>query len=162
MKLDRILIPLDGSKLAEQALTQALDLTRDRDATLVLVRAAMAPTWPGMDPTDHQVHVVREAEEYLEARKKDLAARGVHRVQTSVWYGTPAPAIVEAARAGKVDVIVMTTHGRSGLGRLVLGSVAEAVLRGTTTPILLVRAESAPLQAPGGGAQRHDVAAAGR
>jgi nucleotide-binding universal stress UspA family protein len=153
MKVDKILVPLDGSKLAEHALAQALDLTRDREATLVLMRAAIASTWPGMDPTDQQIHVVREAEDYLDGVKADLAAKGVQRVQTSVWYGTPASAIVEAARVGKVDLIVMTTHGRSGLGRLVLGSVAEAVLRGTTTPILLLRAETAPVQAPAGLAQ---------
>jgi hypothetical protein len=50
----------------------------------------------------------------------------------------------------KADMIVMTTHGRSGLSRLVFGSVAEAVLRGTRTPILLIRDAAAPLQLPGG------------
>src|SRR3970282_457430 len=50
-------------------------------------------------------------------------------------YGAPAGAIVEAARVQKADLITMSTHGRSGLGRLILGSVAEAVLRGTTTPL---------------------------
>jgi nucleotide-binding universal stress UspA family protein len=162
MKIDRILIPLDGSKLAEQALAQALDLTRDREPTLVLVRAAIASTWPGMDQTDQQIHVVHEAEEYLDGVKADLAAKGVQRVQTSVWYGAPASAIVEAASVGKVDLIVMTTHGRSGLGRLVLGSVAEAVVRGTTTPILLLRADGAPVQAPTGVAEEQAATGARR
>jgi nucleotide-binding universal stress UspA family protein len=160
MKLDTILIPLDGSKLAEQALTQTLDLTRDRASTLVLVRAAIASAWPGADPTDQQIRVVREAEEYLDTMKAELAAKRVQRVQASVWYGEPAPAIIEAARVGGVDLIVMTTHGRSGVGRLVLGSVAEAVLRGTSTPILLVRADGAPVQAPEGGAQEHALGTA--
>jgi nucleotide-binding universal stress UspA family protein len=53
---------------------------------------------------------------------------------------------VEAARVGKVDMIVMSTHGRTGLGRLVLGSVAESVLRGTHKPILLVRDAGAPIE----------------
>src|SRR5262245_17176512 len=128
MKIDKVLIPLDGSKVAEEAITKALDLTRDRESTFVLLRAAVASAWPGMDATDQQIHVVREAEAYLEGVKADLAAQGVQRVQTSVWYGTPASAIIEAARVGKADLIVMSTHGRSGLGRLVLGSVAEAVL----------------------------------
>ena len=70
--------------------------------------------------------------------------------------------VVEAARAGKVDLIVMTTHGRSGLGRLILGSVAEAVLRGTTTPILLVRAGGAPVQTPNGVTEERRTAEARR
>jgi nucleotide-binding universal stress UspA family protein len=69
-------------------------------------------------------------------------------VETSVWYGPAAHAILEASRIYKVHEIVMTTHGRSGLGRLLLGSVAESVLRGSTTPILLLRAEGAPVQPP--------------
>jgi len=57
-----------------------------------------------------------------------------------------AAAIVEAAQVQKADLIVMSTHGRSGLGRLILGSVAESVLRGTRTPILVIRADSAPVE----------------
>jgi nucleotide-binding universal stress UspA family protein len=66
------------------------------------------------------------------------------------WYGPPAASIVDAARLRGIDLIVMTTHGRSGLGRLILGSVAEAVLRGTTVPILVLRATDAPVEAPEG------------
>jgi nucleotide-binding universal stress UspA family protein len=67
-----------------------------------------------------------------------------------VWYGPAAAAIVEAAATLKADLIVMSTHGRSGLGRLILGSVTESVLRGTTVPILIVRPESAPVNVPVG------------
>jgi nucleotide-binding universal stress UspA family protein len=59
-----------------------------------------------------------------------------------VWYGPPVEAIADAAQLRKTDLIVMSTHGRSGLGRLVLGSVAESVLRATSTPILLLRPET--------------------
>lgn len=151
MKLDKVLVPLDGSPLAEAALTAAVDLVRERPgATLILLRAAEASTLPGADPTEAQVRVVREAESYLEAVAARLAAQGLTNVKTSVWYGPAAPAIVEAARAGKVDLIVMSTHGRSGLGRLLLGSVAESVIRGTRTPILLVRDVAAPVAEPTG------------
>lgn len=141
MKVDTVLVPLDGSPLAEMALPTAIELLRDSpDATLILLRAAEATTLPGVDPTGAQVAVVHEAEEYLE----DVAARardeGVSRVITSVWYSQPAKAIVEAAPVRGADLIVMSTHGRSGLRRIVLGSVAESVLRGTQTPILLVPA----------------------
>jgi nucleotide-binding universal stress UspA family protein len=158
MKIDKVLIPLDGSTLAEQALTHTLELTSGREPTLVLLRAAAASSWPGTDPTDEQVRVVHEAEDYLAAVKADLAARGIRRVETSVWYGMPDSAIVEAAKVNQVDLIAMTTHGRSGLGRLVMGSVAEAVLRGTTTPILMLRAAEAPLTAPAGRAETRGTA----
>jgi len=158
MKLGKILVPLDGSKLAETALAKALDVAQSAgDPKLVLVRAAEASAWPGTDPTDVQVRVVREAERYLADVKTHLAKRGIDKIQTSVWYGPPASAIVEAARAGDVDLIVMTTHGRSGFGRLIMGSVAEAVLRGTTTPILLLRSAGAPVETPSGTAEEHAV-----
>jgi nucleotide-binding universal stress UspA family protein len=147
MKLAKVLVPLDGSALAESALPTAIDLLGgEPTATLQLLRAAEAPTMLGSDPIESQVRVVREAEDYLEAVAARLKGGGVKGVKTSVWYGPPAPAIVEAARVGKVDMIVMSTHGRTGLGRLVLGSVAESVLRGTHKPILLVRDAGAPIE----------------
>ena len=85
------------------------------------------------------MEIVREAEEYLAAVATRLKEHGTNRVETSVWYAPAASAIVEAARLKNTDLIVMSTHGRSGLGRLILGSVAESVLRGTTIPILLLR-----------------------
>jgi nucleotide-binding universal stress UspA family protein len=157
MKLANILVPLDGSTLAERALAKALELVNGSSATtVVLLRAAEATTLPGADPTEAQIAAVQEAETYLEAVAQRLAAQGVQNVQTSVWYGPPAPAIIEAARVRAIDLIVMSTHGRSGLGRLILGSVAESVLRGTHTPILLLRAEEAPIEPPAGAARRHD------
>jgi nucleotide-binding universal stress UspA family protein len=152
MKLDTILVPLDGSTLAESALAKATELCQSAGARLWLIRAAEAHRLPGGDPTEAQVEVVAEAEKYLGQVAERLRAQGMARVETSVWYGPPAYAIVEGARLYKADLIVMTTHGRSGLGRLILGSVAESVLRGTTTPILLLRAPGAPLAPlPGAG-----------
>jgi nucleotide-binding universal stress UspA family protein len=150
MKLDKILVPLDGSMLAETALPAACDLADKDGATISLVRAAEAHALPGTNAIDAQVTAVREAEEYLAAVVTRLADTGVRRVETHVWYGPAAAAIVEAAAVQKASLIVMSSHGRSGLGRLVLGSVAEKVLRGTTTPILIVRAESAPVDVPHG------------
>lgn len=149
MKLKKILVPLDGSALAESAIDKALEVAAP-ESTLMLLRAAEAHSLPGVDPTEAQVEIVREAEEYLAAVAARLNEQGVTRVETSVWYGPAASAIVEAARLRKADLIVMSTHGRSGLGRLILGSVAESVLRGTMTPILLLRVPGAPVEAPGG------------
>jgi nucleotide-binding universal stress UspA family protein len=149
MKLDTILVPLDGSLLAEAALPKAVELAEISEARLLLLRAAEAHM-PYADLTEAQVKVVREAEEYLARVADRLGASGLKKVETSVWYGPAAYSIVEAARLREVDLIVMTTHGRSGLGRLILGSVAESVLRGTTTPILLIRAAGAPVERPVG------------
>jgi nucleotide-binding universal stress UspA family protein len=156
MKIKRMLVPLDGSALAEAAIDAALDLGGSPPSTLILLRAAEAHTLPGADPTDEQVAVVREAETYLAAVAERLAKRGVKDVETGVWYGPAATAIIEAAKLKKADLIVMSTHGRSGLGRLIVGSVAESVLRGTTTPLCIVRAPGAPVEAPKGTAKPHE------
>jgi nucleotide-binding universal stress UspA family protein len=140
----KVLVPLDGSRLAEASLPEAVDLAR-RGASLLLLRTAEASPRLGTDPVEAQVAVVREAEDYLAAVAARIRKAGATNVETSVWYGPPAEAIVEAAELPGVELIVMTTHGRSGLGRLVLGSVAETVLRATTIPILLLRDREAPL-----------------
>ena len=70
------------------------------------------------------------------------------KVETSVWYAAPTDAITEAARTRGADLIVMGTHGRTGLNRLLLGSVAESVLRSSTIPILMVRAGGPSVSAP--------------
>ena len=147
MRTTTILIPLDGSEMAEAAITEARQLARPDNSKLVLVRAASALALPGNDAIDARLYALQDAEAYLDAVKRRLEAEGVRGVETHVWYGSAAAAIVEAAALYKADLIVMTTHGRSGLGRLVFGSVAESVLRGTTAPILLVRSISAPVDA---------------
>ena len=161
MKLDRVLIPLDGSALAEAAIDEALDLTKG-SATLILLRAAEAHTLPGADPTNEQVTVVEEAETYLAGVAQRLAKRGVKGVETGVWYGPAPAAIIQAVRLKKADLIVMSSHGRSGLGRLIVGSVTESVLRGTTVPICVVRAPGAPIETPHGMAQTREGREASR
>jgi nucleotide-binding universal stress UspA family protein len=148
LELETILVPLDGSPLAELALPAAIEHARGSGAELLLLRAAQARALPGADPIEGQIRVVEEAEAYLGALVERLAVEGLGNVKPLVWYGGAAYAIIEAARFHKVDLIVMTSHGRSGLGRLIMGSVAESVLRGTTTPILLIRPDKAPLEAP--------------
>jgi len=153
MKLDTIVVPLDGSVLAEMALARAAEIVGGADTCVILVRAAQAYTFPGVDMVDAQVKVVREAEAYLADAAARMRALDVKDVRGSVWYGAAAPAIIEAAKAHHADLIVMTTHGRSGLGRLVLGSVAGSVVCGTTTPILLLRDGTAAVATPDGSAE---------
>jgi nucleotide-binding universal stress UspA family protein len=162
MKVNKILVPLDGSSIAEAALPTAIELARaNPGAAITLLRAAHAASMVPGDAISLEVMVVREAEEYLDAVARRLAPLGL-RVKTSVWYGPPAASIVEAAEAGKVDLIVMNSHGRSGLNRLVLGSVAESVLRGTSTPVLLLRAPGAPLEPPAGPTEQRSTKEAAR
>jgi nucleotide-binding universal stress UspA family protein len=149
-----VLVPLDGSRLAEGALAMALGFGRE-GAKLVLLRATEAHGTAFVDAAEAQVLAVREAEEYLASVAGRLRRQGVADVETSVWYGNAVDAIADGAHFRKADLIVMSTHGRSGLGRLILGSVAESVLRATSTPILLLRPE-APAWV--GGAPTHESA----
>ena len=138
MKPKTVLVPLDGSSLAEEALAPAIGFARD-GAALVILRAAEARAIPFTDADEAQIAVVQEAELYLASVADRLRRVGVMNVETSVSYGAPVEGIADAAQLRNVDLIVMSTHGRSGLGRLVLGSVAEGVVRTTPTPILLLR-----------------------
>jgi len=141
MKPKTVLVPLDGSRLAEEALAPAIGFARE-GAVLILLRAAEAHGTPFADAAEAQVAAIQEAEMYLAAVAERLRRVGVKDVETSVWYDTPAEGIADAARFRKADLIVMSTHGRTGLGRLVLGSVAESVLRTTSTPILMLRPDN--------------------
>ena len=150
MTLDKILVPLDGSDLAEAALETAIELLNEQPTgMLVLLRAAEASTDPiGSYRTEEQACAVREAKSYLNGVVAGLREAGIGRVKTCVWYGPAATTIVEAAEVEKASLIVMSSHGRSGAGRLIFGSVAESVLHGTRTPILLVRDTTAPVLPP--------------
>ena len=134
----KILVPLDGSPLAEAILPQVTELARALGAEVLLLRVAIAHVFPGVDPTDEEVRVVHEAEEYVEALAGKLADKGV-RVGTAVRYGKAAGEIINHITDNKMDLVAMSTHGRSGLSRLVMGSVAEEVVRNAGVPVLLMR-----------------------
>jgi nucleotide-binding universal stress UspA family protein len=153
MKLDTLLVPLDGSMLAEGALPRAAKVAAMTGARVILLEAVTAHMLPGGDLIAAQRAVVQDAETYLGTVAARMRMLGVKDVGTSVWYGAAARAIIEAAEFNDVDLIVMMSHGRSGLGRLVMGSVAESVLRGTATPILLLRDTAAPVAMPMGTAE---------
>lgn len=138
MRLARLLIPLDGSPLSEAALTYAEDLARASDSELLLVRVAWAPM-PDADWGQAQGRAVREAEAYLDSLAAGLRKRG-QSVETAVISSPdPARALVDQIDVRDADLVVMGTHGRSGVDRLVAGSVAEGVLARTPVPVMLVR-----------------------
>jgi nucleotide-binding universal stress UspA family protein len=142
-----IVVPLDGSAFAEQALEHAQVLAAASNADLVLVAAVPAvddsglaeagvvPYW--MEAACQAEH--ERVDHYLTHLAKRLALAGL-RVHTRLVTGPPAEVILRAGAAEYADLIVMTTHGRSGLPRLWLGSVAAKVAQGAEVPLLLVRA----------------------
>jgi nucleotide-binding universal stress UspA family protein len=157
----KILVPLDGSKLAEVVLPYAQELARrfDSEVTLIQVVAPLsrrvAETVPvGLEPTGAGAAVgVEAASEALKAEREDariylegvvgrLKAQEI-KVQAEVVEGVAGDAIVDYAHGHGMDLIAMSTHGRSGLRRLVFGSVADQVLRRAGTPVLLIRSQEA-------------------
>ncbi len=147
MKIARILVPLDGSALADTALSEVADLAVASSASVVVLRAVEMYSFPEANPMCADLDM-REAETYLATVEARLRLSGVRDVKRAVWYGPPAAAISKAARQHAVDLIVMTTHGRSGFGRILLGSVAEAVIRASTIPILVLHPPGAPVELP--------------
>lgn len=152
-----ILVPLDGSSLAEQALTPACRIAEKFGSALLLLRVVTLeralPTLPLLTPRGESESaasprpVMDEAEAYLNGLSLPSTVRPV---RTQVLAGAPPEMIVTTAVASEVDLIVMSTHGRTGLVRLLYGSVAEAVLRGASVPVLLVpsRAVAQKLEDP--------------
>lgn len=131
-----ILVPLDGSPAAAAALPLAESLARARAGELILLRVS---------PYQYQgAAQTAEARDYLAVMVAGLAARGV-RARPALSDGEVAEAIVDEARGAPADLIVMTTHGRHGVARAVYGSVAERVLASSPVPVLLLRADEAPI-----------------
>ena len=152
-KLDHILIPLDGSELSEQIIERALALGTLTGARYTLMQVVMpVGAYPMFDSVPiappvatSELELRASAEAYLARIAERLRARGF-TVATSVLLQPQfAPGILEQALADDVDLIAMATHGRTGLKRLALGSVADKVLRSAFVPLLLLR----PLAARG-------------
>ena len=137
-EMKRILVPLDGSACAENILPTVESLARNLKASVALLRVAYAYTFPGVDPTDAEVKVVREAEEYVKRIEDRLKSNGLV-ADSHVRYGDAAAEILDHAAMKDIDLLAMSTHGRSGVGRWLLGSVTEKVLRHSPKPIFLVR-----------------------
>ncbi|HSE93180.1 MAG TPA: universal stress protein [Methylomirabilota bacterium] len=156
MKAKRILVSLDGSRVAEAALPVALDLAGGAGATLLLLRVIEAPL-PGPESAAARLDVTREAETYLDDVARRAREEGARNVTVALWQGSPSQAIVTAADQYQVDLIVMTTHGRTGLQRDCFGSVAESVLRGTGRPVLVVRESATACETPRGHAAQLSV-----
>ena len=142
-----ILVPLDGSLLAEVAIEQAQTLASASGASLLLVSVAHAfeePTMARRAEIARRIEVLNGRERkwlagYLSDVAHEIEEDGI-TVQTRLSEGDPAEEILRAGREGDADLIVMSTHGRSGLERLWLGSVAMKVAHTAELPVLLVQA----------------------
>lgn len=156
---ERVLIPLDGSELAEGILPYMEELARRFDSELILLQAvtsAMAPlaggTVPGVvsSPTGAKISAeaaqeavraeMRAAQDYLASIGQRLQGKQI-RARVEIVEGSPGAVILETAAKSDVSLIAMSTHGRGGLGRLVFGSVADEVVRSSRVPVFLVRPE---------------------
>src|SRR5262245_60655914 len=137
----RVLVALDGSLVAEGIIPFIMQIAGPLDIQVVLLRVLVPVPAMAIEGTrqveDAEKHRA-EAEEYLAGMARELRDKGV-RATTEVRRGEPVAKILEGAREAKADLIAMTTHGRSGLGRLLFGSVAEAVLRQADIPVFLMR-----------------------
>jgi nucleotide-binding universal stress UspA family protein len=146
--LRTILVPLDGSTFGEQALPTALRIAARHGARLVIAlvhEAALAPAHTqGAPPVDPVLDTVlrRAFERYLEEIAGWLRGSAPVRVTTTLLEGPVVPSLVAAVEAEWADLVVMTTHGRGGLSRAWLGSVADALVRRATPPVLLVKPEA--------------------
>ncbi|MCL6512081.1 MAG: universal stress protein [Anaerolineae bacterium] len=137
----KILVPLDGSSFAEEALPHARELAECGGAEIILARVdePYEPP-PGIFvPATAIPEVVRlSAGEYLEQLVSRLKLAGF-KVESVVLDGKVADALLKYAREEGVDLIVMSTHGRTGISRLLMGSVAEQIVHGAHCPVLLMR-----------------------
>jgi nucleotide-binding universal stress UspA family protein len=146
-----IMVPLDGSELAEKAIEQARALATGPDAGITLLSVAVGPSSQELaDPTLFPLWVeasqdekIGQLNEYLFGVAQQLRDGGL-RVKTQVRSGDPAEEIMVESDRDNIDLIVMSTHGRGGLQRLWLGSVAMKVVQGANRPVLLVRAWKHP------------------
>lgn len=140
----KILVPLDGSDLAESALAHVRPLAKCMGSEIVLLRVASVPVGAYMLVTeprlieDARQGVEDEARDYLKGVAAALRADGF-KVSIEVGTGVIGDTIQEFAMQVHADLIAMSTHGRGGLARLVIGSVADQIVRHSKVPVLLVR-----------------------
>jgi nucleotide-binding universal stress UspA family protein len=144
VKLTQIAVPLDGSAAAEAAVPVAIELARALDARVTLLRVEQfvytmvtaEPIAYVPDLTEMDNHVANAAQEYLDGVRAQVASDV--QVEVLLLRGAPVATLMDILAHDAVDLVVMTTHGRGGVRRLVLGSVADRLVR-SGAPVLLVR-----------------------
>jgi nucleotide-binding universal stress UspA family protein len=142
IKVDGVLVPLDGSKLAESALEHGVRIAKQFGAALHLAQV-ISPTsqtflfdMPSVATLDIQGQIEQGVNEYLHKTGQRLAAQA--QVKTCVLRGPPADALADYVEAQGIDLVVMASHGRGGLARVALGSIADRMLQ-SDAPVYLVK-----------------------
>jgi nucleotide-binding universal stress UspA family protein len=148
--IKQIAVPLDGSKLAECALPYAEEIAKGNNAGVILVSVTERAI--GYRPMDDPSQPTKErllpeavgkkepqAQKYLDKWVKALATKGI-KAKSEVLMGNPAEEITNYTKNSEIDIIVMSSHGRSGPSRWAYGSVADKVFRASCVPVLMVKA----------------------
>jgi nucleotide-binding universal stress UspA family protein len=147
VKLGTIIVPLDGSQLAESIFPHVVYLATGLKLAIVLVRTFTRPTAgyfmaTGLSPSDVNdlgERIKDETKNYLQAKVKELEARRVSNVSFTLLEGRPPDEIINLAQKTPGNLITMSSHGRSGIGRWVLGSVTDRVVSYSGDPVLVIR-----------------------
>jgi universal stress protein A len=144
-----ILVPLDFSPNSEEAMRTAVELARRYSASLTVVAVYEPLSWQVPEGTwamtpEQERRLLAAYETRLGEAEKEVRDLGLSDVKTKLLQGAIAPEILEHARAQGCDLIVMGTHGRKGVSRFLLGSIAEHVLRTAPCAVLVVRGAASP------------------
>lgn len=140
----KILVPLDGSDLAESVLSHVRPLAKCMGSEIVLLRVVSVPVGAYMMVTEPRLiedatqGIEDEAADYLKGVAATLRAEGI-KASVQVGTGVIGDTILDYCLSLQADLIAMSTHGRGGLARLVIGSIADQLVRHAKVPILLVR-----------------------
>jgi nucleotide-binding universal stress UspA family protein len=142
----KILVPLDGSVLAERATQHAVEIARGTEAEIILLQVVQAPLSKvpevGMsEEVKSFQEVAAQVRAYLDRIASRLRSEGAKKVRVEVVEGVADAAILGFAHNEDVDILVMSTHGRTGLSKAIMGSVAEKVMLTTKRPVMLVKPE---------------------
>jgi nucleotide-binding universal stress UspA family protein len=145
----KILVPLDGSALAERAIIHAAEIARGTGAELILLEVVQVPLGKvpeaGRSEEEKSIQeVAAQAKAYLNMIASRVSKEGV-KVRTVILEGAADGAILGFAHDEDVDILVMSTHGRTGLSKALMGSVAEKVMLTTKRPVMLVKPEKIPV-----------------
>jgi nucleotide-binding universal stress UspA family protein len=143
-----LMVPLDGSELAECVLPHVESLAQGGQVKKVILSQVIAPLFPHTGYSEIGGKQLKEienahreaAKEYLQKIAAQLMIPPTMHLETKVLYGDVAGTLADFAEMSEVDLIVIATHGRSGVGRWLLGSVAERILHASSVPVLMVRA----------------------
>jgi nucleotide-binding universal stress UspA family protein len=138
MNAQKILYPTDFSTMGQTALEMATSLARDRGAKLVIVHVEEPPVAYGGGEFYYGIEEPNR-EELKRMLAEVVPADPAVPYEQRLMIGSPATAIIEMARRENVEMIVMATHGRTGLTRLLMGSIAEEVVRKAECPVLVVK-----------------------